>query len=114
MRSADVQYVASKRHFAELLERYSYPICCVNLTKAENARECVVSDQYDYVVNEVINRELPEKLHITYKHFDMKKRKKEPIFPRSLHELVKPYVKKMGIFLCKREKSNDEMNQIYI
>ena len=47
MRSADVQYVASKRHFAELLERYSYPIFCVNLTKAENARELVVSEQYE-------------------------------------------------------------------
>lgn len=40
----DVKYLASKRHYAELYERYSFPICCINLTKAKNARECTVSD----------------------------------------------------------------------
>ena len=74
----------------------------------------MVSDQYNYVINEVVNRELPEKLQIVYKHFDMKKRKKEPVFPRSLHELVKPYFKKMGLFICNRERRNDEINQIFI
>jgi hypothetical protein len=80
----------------------------------QNARELVVSDQYNYVINEVVNRELPEKLHISYKHYDMKKRKKELDFPLSLQDLVKPYIKKMGIFICKREKMNDEVNQIRI
>jgi len=80
----------------------------------QNARELVVSDQYNYVINEVVNRELPEKLHISYKHYDMKKRKKELDFPRSLQDLVKPYIKKMGIFICKREKMIDEVNQIRI
>ncbi len=93
-----------------MLERYSYPIYCINLTKMQNARELVVSDQYNYVINEVVNRELPEKLHISYKHYDMKKRKKEPDFPSSLQDLVKPYIKKMGIFICNRKKMNDEVN----
>jgi len=44
----------------------------------------------------------------------MKKRKKESVFPRSLHEVVKPYFKKMGLFICNRERRNDEMNQICI
>ena len=40
----DAKYLATKRHFSELFERYSYPLYCINLTKAKNARECTVSD----------------------------------------------------------------------
>jgi hypothetical protein len=73
-----------------------------------------VSDQYQYVVNEVINRELPRHLHINYDHYDMKKRKKMPDFPRSIHDIAKPYIKKMGIFMCSRQKMSDDINQITI
>jgi hypothetical protein len=48
----------------------------MNLTKKEKKRELIVSDQYQYVVNEVLNPELPKHLHIHYEHFDMKVRKK--------------------------------------
>jgi hypothetical protein len=44
----------------------------------------------------------------------MKKRKKDPDFPKGLHELVKPYIEKMGIFICNRKKISDNINQIYI
>jgi len=62
------------------------------------------------VVNEIVNRELPEKLQIAYRHFDMKKRKKDADFPKNLHEVVKPFIKKMGMFICKRQRMNDEVN----
>jgi hypothetical protein len=98
----DVNYQATKRHYAELFERYSYPLLCLNLTKAKNNRECLVSDEYNYVINEVINQQLPKPLRISYIHYDMKIRKKEPDFPKSIHETVKPFIKKMGIFFCSR------------
>jgi hypothetical protein len=108
----DVKYLATKRHFQELFERYSFPLYVINLTKAKNARERTVSDQYVYVTNEVLNRELPKNMRIRYVQYDMKIRKKEPGFPNSLHEIVKPFVKKMGIFFCSRKKMCDTMSQI--
>lgn len=43
-RAMDVKCLATKRHFGELLERYSYPITCINLTKKDKERELIVSD----------------------------------------------------------------------
>ena len=106
----DVKYLATKRHYAELFERYSFPLYCINLTKEKNARECTVSDQYRYVVNEVINRELPKNMRIKYIHYDMKIKKKEAGFPNSLHDIVKPFIKKMGIFFCTRKRMADNMS----
>lgn len=64
------------------------------------------------MVDDVLNRELPKHLRIKYVHYDMKIRKKEPGFPKSLHETVKPFVKKMGIFFCTRKKMSDNISQI--
>ena len=110
--SMDAKYLATKRHFSELFERYSYPLYCINLTKAKNARECTVSDQYKHVANEVLNRELPQNMRIKYIHYDMKIRKKEQGFPNSLHQIVKPFIKRTGIFTCTRNKMSDSMSQI--
>lgn len=110
----DVKYLATKRHFSELFERYSSPLYCINLTKEKNERECTVSDQYKYVTNEVLNRELPKNMRIKYLHFDMKKRKKDPGFPLNLHELVKPYIKNMGFFICDRKKMSDSLSKIEV
>lgn len=76
MRAKGSNYTATKRHFGELFERYSFPIYCVNLTKMKNQRECLVADEYQYAVKEVINNELPKPMRIKYLHFDMKIRKK--------------------------------------
>ncbi len=112
--SVDVKYLATKRHFSELFERYSYPLYCINLTKEKVVRELVLSDQYEHVVNEVLNRELPSNMRIKYIHYDMKVRKKEPSFPQSIQELVKPFIKRTGIFTCTRKKMSDSMSQIEI
>lgn len=60
----DVKYLATRRHFAELFERYSYPLHCINLTKAKNMRELTVSDQYAYVINDILNRDLPKHMRV--------------------------------------------------
>jgi hypothetical protein len=85
-RAMDVKCLATKRHYGELLERYSYPITCINLTKKDKERELIVSDQYKYVINEVLNKELPKHLQINYVHLDWKKFKKEDDFVNTLHK----------------------------
>jgi len=89
MRAKGSNYTATKRHFGELFERYSFPIFCINFTKMKNQRECLVADEYQYAVKDVINNELPRSLRIKYLHFDMKIRKKQPDFPGSLVEYAK-------------------------
>ena len=106
----DVNYQATKRHIAELFERYSMPLYLINLTKIKNNRECIVSDEYEYAINQIINHELPKPLRMTYIHFDMKIRKKEHDFPKSLNEMIKPFIKKIGIFFCKRNHMGDNLN----
>ena len=44
----------------------------------------------------------------------MKIKKKEPDFPKSLHELVKPFIKKIGMFVCTRNQLSDEMCKIKV
>lgn len=114
LRSMDVKYLATKRHYSELFERYSFPLYCINLTKEKNTRECTVSDQYRYVINEVLNRDLPKNMRIKYIHFDMKVRKKEHSFPLPLHAIVKPFIKKMGFFSCTRKHMSDTMSHIEV
>jgi len=53
-------------------------------------------------------------LRVNYAHYDMKIRKKEHGFPKSLHEIVKPFVKKTGIFCCNRRRMQDYMSQIEV
>lgn len=79
-----------------------------------NQRECLVADEYQYAVKEVINNELPKSLRIGYLHFDMKIRKKEPSFPASLVDYAKQFVRKTGMFFCTRKRLADEISQIQI
>ena len=73
-----------------------------------------MSDEHQYLINEIINHELPKPLRIKYVHYDMKIRKKEHDFPRSLHEIIRPYIKKMGVFFCTRNKMSDTLSQIKV
>ena len=106
----DVKCMASKRHFAELFERYSYPITCLNLTKKDKPRELILSDQYQYVVNEVLNRDLPKHLQLNYVHIDWKVYKKKENFVPDLHKTFAPIIEKMGLFSCTRKRLSDENN----
>jgi hypothetical protein len=58
------------------MKRYSFPVVCLNLTKEFNARESKVAEEYKYVMNHIINPELPKPLKIEIMHYDIKARKK--------------------------------------
>lgn len=58
--TSDIDYQATKRHFCDLFQQYSHPLIIFNLTKKTDNRECRLSDQYRYAVEEVLNDELPE------------------------------------------------------
>ena len=74
--TSDVDYLATKRHFWDLFQQYSYPLIIFNLTKKTDNRECRLSDQYKYAIDEVLNDDLPEDKKIFYSHFDVKKSRK--------------------------------------
>ena len=56
----DPDYKATKRHFAQIMSKYAYPIFCFNLTKKFNKREKIVANEYNRAINEKINNELPK------------------------------------------------------
>lgn len=110
----DTKYLATKRHFSELFERYSFPVFCINLTKQKYMRERPLADQYMHVTNEILNRELPSAMRIKYINFDYKIRKKEDEHPLPLWNIVKPFIKRTGIFTCNRVRRSDTNSQITV
>lgn len=50
---------------------------CLNLTKANNAREEVVASKYRKFVREILNKDLPKALAVHFIHWDMKAKKKD-------------------------------------
>ena len=75
-KNVDQNAVATRKHFARLFQKYSYPLYCLNLTKADNAREETVASEYRNFVNLSLNKELPDALKINFLHYDVKARKK--------------------------------------
>jgi len=45
-RQKDPKAIATRRHFARLFQKYSFPLYCLNLTKATNQREETVAREY--------------------------------------------------------------------
>ena len=80
LNKTDTNLVATKRHIGELYQNYSSPLIFFNLTKEHNPRECKLSDEYRYAIEECINPTLPEDKRINYVHFDVKKNKKKLSF----------------------------------
>ena len=72
----DINAVSTRRHFARLFEKYSFPLICLNLTKANNVREETVASEYRIFVRNQLNKELPKPLNVTFIHWDMKDKKK--------------------------------------
>ena len=71
--------------FARLFQKYSSPLCVLNLTKATNAREEGVAAEYRNFVNLSLNSELPEALKVNFLHNDLKvKKKNKKNFPYDL------------------------------
>jgi hypothetical protein len=57
------------------------------LTKANNAREEIVASEYRYFVREVLNKEIPKTLNVTFIHWDMKAKKAEKARPYQIDML---------------------------
>jgi len=88
------------------MSKFSYPIYCFNLTKKQNAREKIVADEYNKVINEHINDQLPKQLKINFIHYDVKaKKKEERNFPFGLFSLAKKAFNDIGFFSVETPKS---------
>ena len=59
----------------------------------------MVSNEYNKVINEKINKELPKDFKINFVHYDVKaKKKEEKNFPFGLFALANEAVSKIGFF----------------
>ncbi|VWU52882.1 inositol 5-phosphatase, putative, partial [Hepatocystis sp. ex Piliocolobus tephrosceles] len=70
----DVKFACTSQHFKILLHKYGHPIIIVNLlSNNKNSRnEFNLSQEYKMCI-ETINKQLPKKIKIIYKHIDMRK-----------------------------------------
>lgn len=115
LNTADVDYMATKRHIADLFQQYSYPLIFFNLTKKGDSREVKLSDQYKHVINNIINSELPEDIGIgkltntiiiVYAHLDVKKAKKKKSLLQRANAYIESFLKYIGIFNTKLIKGS--------
>jgi hypothetical protein len=72
----DVNAVGTRRHFERLFRKYSSPVICLNLTKANNNREETVAREYRNFIRNVLRQEMPLSLKVPFIHWDMKQKKK--------------------------------------
>lgn len=93
-KNIDTNAVATRKHFARMFQKYSFPIQILNLTKANNHREETVASEYRNFVRLTLKKELPETLQVRFTHYDVKAKKKQVSnFPYDLFAEVKKMVK---------------------
>ena len=84
-----------------MFQKYSSPLCLMNLTKANNSREETVAAEYRNFVRLSLNKELPDALKINFLHYDVKTNKKKvKNFPYDLMELITGFLDKTKFFSC--------------
>ena len=84
-RHVDLNAVSTRKHFARIFQKYSFPIQILNLTKANNEREETVAAEYRNFIRQTLNKELPESVQVRMLHYDVKaKKKKVKHFPNDL------------------------------
>lgn len=111
----DPEYLATKRHFAQLFSKFSFPIYCFNLTKKNKERELTVSNEYCRAINERLNSELPKKFKIHWVHYDVKaKKKQEKGFPAGLFAHAKEALDQTGYFCVDNSPRSVEEQRIQI
>ena len=93
--------MATRKHFARLFQKYSSPLCVLNLTKATNPREETVAAEYRNFCKISLNSELPDALKVNFLHYDVKmKKKRVKNFPFDLFAHVKDFLDMTGFFSC--------------
>ena len=50
LNTSDINYMATKRHIADLFQQYSLPLIVFNLTKKTDPREQKLSIEYEHVI----------------------------------------------------------------
>lgn len=84
-----------------MFQKYSSPLCVLNLTKADNSREETVAAEYRNFVRLSLNKELPDALKINFLHYDVKsKKKKVKNFPHDFFGHVTGFLDKTKFFSC--------------
>ncbi|CAN8244215.1 unnamed protein product [Cochlearia groenlandica] len=70
----DLNYEATKLHFANLVERYGIPIIILNLikTKERRPRESILRSEFANAID-FINKDLPEENRLRFLHWDLHK-----------------------------------------
>ena len=98
---SDIEFKATKRHFASLLERYGYPCFACNLTKKiediGKEQETLLNEWYyksvKYINNNIKNF---EKIH--YCHYDLKNERGQKNFYKKYYKICGEYIDKTNFF----------------
>lgn len=101
-RHKDKNAVSTRRHFARMFQKYSFPLICLNLTKAKNAREETVAKEFRNFVKNVLNQEIPKPLNVHFIHWDMKEKKKNKVkrYETDMLEHAKIMIGQTSYFSC--------------
>ena len=97
---SDIRYVATKRHFSSLIERYGVPCIVCNLTKKSEdgkKQETLLNDLY-YNGISYINDSIKDFEKIIYYHYDLKSERTKKNFYKQFYEISCPLISKTNLF----------------
>ena len=97
----DLQFEATKRHFASLLERYGHPCIVCNLTKKTEVgkkQETLLNEWYERAVK-YINKNIEDPTDkIIYHHYDLKSERNKTKFYKQFYDKSCPFIVKTNLF----------------
>lgn len=99
---SDIKFEATKRHFANLMERYGHPCIVCNLTKKiedENKKQETLLNEWYCKAIDYINKNIDDKLKkILYYHYDLKNERGQKNFYKQFYDISGPFIAKTNIF----------------
>ena len=119
-KSKDPNMISTRKHFGRLLQKYSHPLFCLNLTKRNNAREETVAREFRNFVTQDLKQEMPAEYGIKFIHWDMKekKRNKEKRYEIDMLEHARDMIGQTNIFSCipsqSTEQADDSLSRVEI
>ena len=104
--------ISTRKHFGRLLQKYSHPLFCLNLTKRNNAREETVAREFRNFVTQDLKQEMPAEYGIKFIHWDMKekKRNKEKRYEIDMLEHARDIISQTNIFSCIPSQSQEQVD----